>query len=589
MPTQPTWEDDVGALFARPFWVQAARQAKVAEGWKGCMDDYGIELDDYDSVRASAVTIYEHLASGSMPLTSDQTQRWPPDALAQLRAWIEQGTRRTAADPVSRGPRLPPAPVPAALRVRRDILDLSAAELDAYRARIEELGATSLDPQAVWQQVAYIHTDWCLHYQEAFVLWHRANLLYFEALLGMAIPYWNFMSPEATVDGSPRAGLVKPFRAMTYVAPATRETRPNPLRFAVAKDGRSKACASGGERPPSAGQCRYVQRDHVLYTSGDESRAEREQKLALIGLYQHQIAFALRWNRFSTPEGAVGYPWANIPTFDPPPPDSDYPHRTDFDGLYEQPHDNFHGWAGPDMADNAYTAFDPLFWSYHANIDRIFEEWNRAHPTTQFTSSYPLRPFAGPLARSLELVDPDPFVYTTIGDMAKDSRALGYDYEWPAVPDAAGSPLDPAPAALDADRHLYVLFPNVRCLHDSYFVDVFLNLDDPQRRDMRNGNADHYAGRMTRLGMGVRDDKGRCTSTGVTRVMHATHTAEALKLEPGSPVRVSLIVTDVHSGRTLSPAQYREMDGFEPAVAWGDAMPKPSPSSAGNGACHHRP
>jgi hypothetical protein len=43
---------------------------------------------------------------------------------------------------------------------------------------------------------------------------------------------------------------------------------------------------------------------------------------------------------------------------------------TNFDGLYEQPHDNFHGWVGPDMADNAYTAFDPIFWSYHSNIDR---------------------------------------------------------------------------------------------------------------------------------------------------------------------------------------------------------------------------
>jgi tyrosinase len=44
------------------------------------------------------------------------------------------------------------------------------------------------------------------------------------------------------------------------------------------------------------------------------------------------------------------------------------------------------------MADNAYTAFDPIFWSYHSNIDRIFEEWNRAHPAAQFSSKFPLRP-----------------------------------------------------------------------------------------------------------------------------------------------------------------------------------------------------
>jgi hypothetical protein len=33
------------------------------------MKDYGIDLSDYASVRESGVTIYEHLASGAMPLT----------------------------------------------------------------------------------------------------------------------------------------------------------------------------------------------------------------------------------------------------------------------------------------------------------------------------------------------------------------------------------------------------------------------------------------------------------------------------------------------------------------------------------------
>lgn len=573
---EPTWDDDIRLLFASPYWITPVqRAATVAHGWRRCMAEYGITLTDYDSVAASAVTIYEHLASRSMPLTDDEAQYWPDEALGRLRTWIEQGKRRSASDPVTPVvidlPPLRPVPRP---RVRRDILDLSAKELDAYRERLEELEATSPSLHSTWQRVAYLHTDWCLHYQEAFVLWHRANLLYFEGLLGMAIPYWNFMSPRASQDGAPEAGLVKPFRDLSYRAPSSGETRPNPLRFGVAKDGRSKACAPGSAQMPPADQCRFVQRDPLLYTTGDTSRPEREAKLAHIALYQHQIDHALAFEQFSTPEGAPGFPWANITSFDPPPPDDDYPYRgTNFDGAYEQPHDNFHGWVGPDMADNAYTAFDPLFWSYHANIDRIFENWNRGHPAATYTANFPLRPFAGPLAREVDLTNPRTYVYTTIGDMAKDSRALGYDYQPPPEPDSRGRPHAPTKAATDAQDRLYIVFPDVRCTLRTYTVDVFVNLLQPTARDRQDGHADHYAGRMTRLGMGVEDVRGRCTPTGVTRVIDATHVAEHLGLPPGSTVDLSLIVTEVHPDRVVPAEEYRQLPGFAPIAAWGRHRP----------------
>jgi hypothetical protein len=36
-------------------------------------------------------------------------------------------------------------------------------------------------------------------------------------------------------------------------------------------------------------------------------------------------------------------------------------HLNKFDGALEQAHDNLHGWTGPEMANNSYAAFDPLF------------------------------------------------------------------------------------------------------------------------------------------------------------------------------------------------------------------------------------
>jgi hypothetical protein len=293
-----------------------------------------------------------------------------------------------------------------------------------------------------------------------------------------------------------------------------------------------------------------VQRDPLLYTSGDDHRAAREKKIGMVKLFQTQVVQAMAFPAFSQPEGWPGYPWANLPTFDPPQPDKLYPHRTtDFDGLYEQAHDNFHGWVGPDMADNAYTAFDPIFWSYHANIDRMFEVWLRAHPAVQLTSGFPLHPFAGPHADRFEFDDPRRFVYTTIGDMARDSRGLGYDFADPVKPDFTGAanavtPVHSVLPARDAagspgrqthvpEHGLYVVFDGARCTHDSYSIDAFINQEAPGQSDVNPANP-HYVGRITRLGMGIEDDKGRCIKHGVTRVLNASASIQPLGLQPGA-------------------------------------------------------
>ena len=568
----PTWDGAVAALFGAPDWIDAARRAQVAAEWRSCMTGYGIDLADWASVRASAQTIYDHLASGSMPLTPDTTQRWPRAAVETLAAWIAAGCPQTAADPPPRSlDRLPALAVTAAsetpgLRIRRDVLDLGEEELAHYRAALEDVGATDLQLDNPWQQLGSLHADWCLHYQEAFLLWHRASLLLFERMTGVATPYWNFMSPDAPVDGRPGSGLPQPFKDLTYVHPRTGETRPNPLRFAVAQDARSKACRGGGG--VDGVDCRYVQRHLLLYTEGDDRRAERERYLAMLAGFQAQVRFASSWPRFSTPEGDPGYPWANLPDFHPPQPDGDYPHRTDFDGLLEQPHDNFHGWFGFDMADNACTGFDPLFWSLHAGIDRVFEQWKRAHPAAAFTSDFPLRPFVGPRADRIAPASPDVWRSTTIGDMARDSRALGYDFA------PAAAPRDVSPASATAqgraaeEPHLYVLFPGVRCMHDSYAIDVFLDLPDPTPAAV---HGKHFAGRVTRLGMGVEDTRGRCVRHGVTRVLHTTGAARALGLSPGDAVRVSLLVTDLSNGEPVAQSRYEQWPGFAPVVRWGSS------------------
>jgi tyrosinase len=524
-----------------------------------------------------------------MPLTLDDRQFWPIDALETFRLWVNQGWRLNSFSPFDIAERIPPPDLPHPVRrVRQDIRALSQEQLDLYRARLDDvMQIGNPDSGSPWQRYAYIHSNWCLHYQEAFALWHRAYLLYLEALIDYPIPYWDWMAEDASVDGSPQAGLPQAFLDETYVHPRSGEVRPNPLRYAAAKDGRSKVCASGNVEGVD---CRFVQRNPLFYTQGDSQRVKRTQLYGMSRIFQQQVVDALTFKTFSQPQGVPGYPWANITEFDPPQKDELYPNRTlNFDGLYEQPHDNYHGWIGRDMADNAYTAFDPLFCSYHANIDRVLEIWIRANPAAQYTTQCLLQPFAGNQAETVTFTSADAWRYTTLGDMAQDSRHIGYDYGTPVAPPfgarrasaKACCPHSAAPAQEQAQASgPWVVFDHVRCTHDTYLIDVFLNQADATPQQVSAENP-HYVGRFSRIGMGLVDDKGRCIPHGVCRALNAARSVTALHLGPTDELQLSLLVTHLDSGRVLAPQEYAPLPGFIAQLVWDDprqtvADPPPS-------------
>ena len=67
-------------------------------------------------------------------------------------------------------------------------------------------------------------------------------------------------------------------------------------------------------------------------------------------IYRGQIKNSLTQKTYSRPEEA-GIPWANIPSFEQYERNSNYQYRTTFDGIFEQPHDNLHGWLGGEKGD----------------------------------------------------------------------------------------------------------------------------------------------------------------------------------------------------------------------------------------------
>ena len=107
-----------------------------------------------------------------------------------------------------------------------------------------------------------------------------------------------------------------------------------------------------------------------------------------------------------------------------------------FSGRIEELHNRVHAWVGRPLDAVMTAAFDPLFWSLQATVDRAWRLWQQRHPD------------AGPTAEEQEVLL-DPFGLQ-FGEVL-DTRALGYDYEedpWrPVLPgyisDAVGAdPVD---------------------------------------------------------------------------------------------------------------------------------------------------
>ena len=229
-----------------------------------------------------------------------------------------------------------------------------------------------------------------------------------------------------------------------------------------------------------------------------------------------------------------------------------------------------------------------------------------SHPENQFTSSFPLQPFMDQ-GTSLSYDDPRRWAYTTIGDMAKDTRALKYMYAPPASPDVFSTPTalerhadipkamggrsitlpaesSSALAALNLKESMitrknrtkvpYIVFPDVGCTIASYRIDVFTKSATSLTLDPV-GNPD-FIGQITRLGMGpgpagrgLRNSR-RCRKPTATRVLKAEKQVDKLDSSQSAKDMLRLIVTELPINKQVGPDKYGKLSGFEPIVVWLD-------------------
>jgi tyrosinase len=208
---------------------------------------------------------------------------------------------------------------PATARVRKEVNSLTPDEVTAYRTAVKVLRERgSADPKG-WRAQALIHNGYCPHGNWFFLPWHRAYLYYFEELCRQAIgPDSTFALPYWDWTNNP------------YLPPAfwgvgdplsdpSREIDPNdPI-------------------PPEFVGPTVI--NNILAITDFETFASGK---------------ALTQRPFTPPFGFTGQ-------------------------LEGVPHNNVHTQIGGNMA-TFMSPLDPIFWLHHANIDRLWTEWDRLHP-----------------------------------------------------------------------------------------------------------------------------------------------------------------------------------------------------------------
>lgn len=481
VPTNPVWnangdpdEDDIKSCFTEPCWIVggSASQQGIANYWKKAMGNFQFDaftepnptmfdLQNYGHVKDWAWSIYAHVASGSMPVDSEP---FPPEPVEAIGRWYQQGCPETKDQigKMSSPPKpLPTPPVSKPFVTRQDINKMSAEDLRIYREKLLSLGSQTLEP-SVWQVGGFLHSNWCLHYMQASFPWHRAHLLWLEWQIGVAIPYWNFYSSQATVKGSLDYGIPKAFLDETFVD-SNNIVQPNPLRQALARNGKSRA---------STGSTVFktVQRASP-FTDTDTTKLD-EYVSKYMPQYHTEIYLATQTTKIGE-QYNQGFTFAQpdlVQTNDPNYYKDDI---STLDGALEQAHDNIHGWCGSDMANNSFAAFDPLFWSFHANFDRIFENWLRdGSNATQDWVKTPLQPFAFQGAENQMITiegEKDPSKYVSTTDMTVNSKVLGYSYALPLNPDYV-----PSQENVTSARVPMVIFPDIKCVSRGYLSSLQL-------------------------------------------------------------------------------------------------------------------
>ncbi|HEX2058644.1 MAG TPA: tyrosinase family protein [Actinomycetota bacterium] len=458
---------------------------------------------------------------------------------------VEEWARRAPVDPGEY------AHARGEIKQRMNVDCMSAAQIDELRNAMRELYALNNWPEdrRSYNNLALIHLNHCQHGWERFLPWHRIYLYEFEQALqdvspGVTVPYWDWTMPQYRPD-RPQDGWIIPKSFQAFITGESiavlENANPPVLRPGDAEQLRGMV----GET--FASQRRFFDRVRAVtghdYSTGDARNRFIDALLAANALW-YPLRYPAEYTGGKTINEVIHYHY-------PKPEDIEeimsLRSFRDFGGgsLYndsfgfidQNPHNTLHLWTGGmnpdfppsggkaasavydrnrtvdvagrrfhtkndlysqpqfgDMFSNLTASYDPIFWPVHANVDRLWHEWEQINPQAQ--------------PEDLDAVL-TPWSYTIRDTL--DSARFGYEYvksmqvlpvglEAPVGRFVSG-PLEVPEPVRTSFRKAEVRLQRVPQLRRSCFVRVFLNVPDANA----STPIDHpgYAGYLAIFGHGA--------------------------------------------------------------------------------------
>ena len=274
-----------------------------------------IDLSTYAGVRERALDIYFMTKPPEAEMPPDSAGKWSTDRWQTFRNWIANGYPLGTATPAA----VPSvAPEAVAGRLRKDVTTLGDTEIATLKSAFEGLMSRDPDAPDSYYAIAGVHGlpgSWCMHHVDPFNPWHRAYLKVFEDALRSV--------PDCADVTMPYWDFETPLPALLNEAPFA--------SYVLPKD--------PGE-------------NHFPYTTQRYDAATITQNMQHNGVFD-DIATSLTqsmWGDFNT----GGYQDFSI-----------------------QAHDGGHDAIGLTMRDQDIASYDPVFWFFHCNIDRLWLSWQQ--------------------------------------------------------------------------------------------------------------------------------------------------------------------------------------------------------------------
>ncbi len=492
---------------------------------------------------------------------------------------------------------------PGQLKVRKNIESLSPDELARFRAAIAKMQCYDKYPQdersfAYW---AKMHADMCQHGWEQFLTWHRAYLYFFEQRLQdidptVTLPYWDWTlyakQNEAAAAKNPPPPKNQPNGQKQF----SDDTGVIPEQYGCWMDDSGLANLKGKIDQATwnklnkikgkvylSGNRLYVAAGITYQGTAASGSAPTQDDLIMNELQRiNPIWHRQRWSGMN-PGLISHYPTPDDVGRILQTPDFAHwgggPSSDHFYGALESIHNYMHNFSGgvnpnfilgnnPEfynepqyghMVENRVTAYDPIFWAHHCNVDRLFAQWQEMHPgvNPQVLNS-PLTPF--------EMVVSDTL----------STQSLGYEY----MQDAYHFPTDNTQGLVrfrseqvavpthvtQNHRRVEIRLHAVQVAQRGANIRVFLNQPDANADTPIERN-DHYIGNFTTFVGFCYGGPGHCDVPPSTqrpfdmRMRHhktpgnlrfdATEAVQKLmRRQKGPaaalPLSVHLVVTDIH-------------------------------------------